>query len=71
MKVLRYYDIQCDNCGRFRSTDYCAGMETNLNRVKVLAEREGWTSVRGNGNLCPVCSGKLTVLEFIRKYQSV
>lgn len=71
MKVIRYYDIQCDDCGRFRSTDYCAGMETNLDRIKVLAEREGWTSVRGKGNRCPVCSRKMSMVEFIRKYQSV
>ncbi len=71
MKVLRYYDIQCDDCGRFRSTDYCAGMETNLDRIKVLAEKEGWTFIKGNGNMCPVCSRKMSMIEFIRRYQSV
>ena len=70
MRIQAYYDIQCDECGRFRSTDYQAGMETNSKRLKALAEREGWTYIRGKGNRCPVCSHKITFLEFIANYQS-
>ena len=68
-KVTRFYDIQCCDCGRWYSTDFLHGMETNKEVLEKKAAAEGWGTRRGKGNLCPVCNRQMTLAEFIRKYQ--
>ena len=68
-KITRFYDIQCCDCGRWYSTDFLHGMETNKEVLEKKAAAEGWGTRRGKGNLCPVCNRQMTLAEFIRKYQ--
>lgn len=68
MKIDRYYDITCGDCGRHYSTDFGHGMETQLNVIKIKAEREGWGQSRKYGNLCPVCNHVINLTEFITRY---
>lgn len=69
-KVTRFYDIQCYDCGRWYSTDFLHGMETNKEILERRAEAEGWGTRRGKGNLCPVCNRKMSMFEFMSKYQN-
>lgn len=44
----------------------------NGNNKEILekkANNEGWGTLRGKGNLCPVCNHKMTLQEFIQNYQ--
>ena len=54
IQILNYYDIQCDKCSRFRSSDFGAGLEDNKGRLQRTAYREGWGR-RANMTLCPDC----------------
>lgn len=68
-KVTRFYDIQCCDCGRWYSTDFLHGMEMSKDILEKQATNEGWGTLRGKGNLCPVCNRKLSLVDFINKYQ--
>lgn len=69
-KITRFYDIQCCDCGRWYSTDFLHGMETNKEILERRAKAEGWGTRREKGNLCPVCNRKMDMLEFMSKYQN-
>ena len=68
MKIDRFYDIQCSDCGRWRSTDYQKGMEQDKERIAKLSSLEGWGYKNRKGNLCPVCNHKMTLADFCRQY---
>lgn len=68
-KITRFYDIQCCDCGRWYSTDFRHGMEMNKELLESRAEKEGWSTLRGKGNLCPVCNHKMSLREFMNNYQ--
>lgn len=67
-KVTRFYDIQCCECGRWYSTDFLHGMETNKEVLEKRAALEGWGYKQKKGNLCPVCNRKMTLAEFMKNY---
>ena len=67
-RVTRFYDIQCCECGRWYSTDFLHGMETNKEVLEKRAALEGWGYKQRKGNICPVCNRKMTLAEFMKKY---
>lgn len=67
-RVTRFYDIQCCECGRWYSTDFLHGMETNKEVLEKRAALEGWGYKQRKGNTCPVCNRKMTLAEFMKKY---
>ena len=56
MKVTRFYDIQCDECSRWLSTDFNTGMFYNRESTIKAARDKGFRDVKGQ-TLCPVCLG--------------
>lgn len=67
-RVARFYDIQCCECGRWYSTDFLHGMETNKEVLEKRAALEGWGYKQRKGNLCPVCNRKMPLADFMKKY---
>lgn len=65
MKVDRYYDVQCDHCGRNLSTDYHLGFFTSRDTAIKVAKRIGFKTDKNNQNICPCCAG--VVFTFNKK----
>lgn len=57
MRVERWYDISCESCGRYLSTDFDAGMFRSRQRA-ILAARENGFKTEAGKNICPICIRK-------------
>lgn len=57
MKVEKYYDVGCEECGRHLSTDFHRGFTTSRVRAVSLAISEGFKVIDGR-TLCPKCAEK-------------
>lgn len=58
MKLDRYYDVQCFQCGRTRSADFDKrglwdGSPDSLRRI---AKKEGWKADEAGNPICPACA---------------
>lgn len=54
LKIETWYDIRCDKCGLYRSTDFGWGSGTDKKALRKYAKSEGWRCVSGE-TLCPNC----------------
>ena len=54
MKVEKYYDIKCDICGRYLSTDFNKGMWPTRESCIAAAKRIGFKNTAA-GTVCPIC----------------
>ena len=69
MKIRKYYDLTCDECGRSYSTDYGHGFEASIAKLVDIATKEGWgPTVNGKATLCPVCNHKMSLGKFIKEF---
>lgn len=57
MKVEKYYDVGCEECGFHLSTDYHRGLAQSRVRAVKWAVQEGFKVVDGR-TLCPGCVKK-------------
>lgn len=59
LKVDKYYDVQCDYCGKNRSSDFEWGLAMSIKELRKLARLEGWTyNKKDEKNICPECIKK-------------
>jgi len=54
MKIDRYYDVQCEYCGKHLSTDFDRGLCKSSHAAKLLAHSVGFHTKKGK-NICPCC----------------
>ena len=54
LKTDKYYDVQCDFCGRNMSTDFFTGMAPTSKEAVMWAKDVGFRTRLGK-NICPIC----------------
>ena len=54
MKVQRWYDVRCDVCFRYLSTDFAVGMQPTRDFAEKEARRCGFKTKDGK-IVCPIC----------------
>lgn len=56
LKIDRFYDLSCDICGRWWSTDYDGGpgMAPSREYLEKAATKAGWHRSKDK-NVCPEC----------------
>lgn len=54
IKIDKYYDVQCDYCAKFMSTDYELGMAPTRKEAIMWAKNLGFRTRNGK-NICPEC----------------
>ena len=54
MKIEKWYDVRCEICGRYLSTDYEAGMQRTRETALKEAKEVGFKTKQGK-NVCPCC----------------
>lgn len=61
LKTSTFYDISCDKCGRWASTDWQVGQFYSRQECITWAKNSGWKTVEGHNN-CFGCvmSNKIT-----------
>lgn len=54
MKVEKWYDIYCEFCHRYISSDFGCGMQPTRDLAISAAKRVGYKTKNGK-TICPVC----------------
>lgn len=61
MKFDTWYDIQCDNCHSYISTDFKVGMMQSKKELNRIIKEIGRKYIKNeNKNLCPNCLNKVS-----------
>ena len=67
MKVDRYYDVQCDHCGKSLSTDYHLGFFTSRDTAIKVAKRIGFKTDKQRLEIIQEYNDKIKYYEQKRK----
>lgn len=54
MKTEKWYDVSCEICGRYISTDFGCGMQRTREKAVVVAKSVGYKTINGK-TICPYC----------------
>ena len=52
--VVTYYDLKCDYCGKWISSDYGYGMQKSKKDVLNIASDTGWV-IKNSGKIAICC----------------
>lgn len=56
LKVSKFYDICCEKCGRWMSTDFGIGMAYSTKQARRWAKEQGFkVDKKTERTLCPYC----------------
>lgn len=67
MKVEKFYDICCENCYCYLSTDYDTGFALSREQAIAWAKEKGFRDLNGR-TLCPDCLKRIK--EYVKLYEN-
>ncbi len=53
--IEAWYDMKCNICGRWLSSDFATGLDRNKNIIIKWAKEQGWTVRDSKHTYCPHC----------------